>query len=157
MDVENDFAQKSNTLLEPIPDLEPNTKTTTLRELAGYMEKRRDFEVEYENDIEMFLADLDFFEEDTPQDREIKFKQLKVYNAILDEREERKTFAIDRWHLEIANEKKYSKNSVEKNIYTAMKPVARFMTPEKFTSVVDNLIKEQILRKKLKLLREAKE
>lgn len=123
-------------------DIEPSPKVTTLKELAGYMEKRRDFEMEYENDIEMFLSDLDFFEDDTPEDREIKFKQLRVYNAVLDEREERKNFAIDRWHLEIANEKRYAKNYVEKNIYTAMKPLARFMLPEQFTKVVDNLIRE---------------
>jgi transcriptional adapter 2-alpha len=44
------------------------------------MEKRRDFEVEHENDIEVFLADLDFFDDDSPDDRDIKFKQLEVYN-----------------------------------------------------------------------------
>jgi transcriptional adapter 2-alpha len=106
------------------------------------MEKRKDFEMEHDNDIELFLADLDFFDDDTSEDRDIKFKQLEVYNSVLDEREERKAFAIDRWELEIQNERKYSRNIVDKNVYTALKPIARFLPPEKFSSIVDNMIRE---------------
>jgi len=59
-------------------------------EFAGYMPKRKDFEIEYDNDMEMYLADLEFFTDDTEQDRETKFQQLEVYNKVLDEREIRK-------------------------------------------------------------------
>jgi transcriptional adapter 2-alpha len=74
MDIEEDTPAQPTPIEATGPDPEPTQKTTTLRELAGFMEKRQDFEVEHENDIEMFLADLDFFEDDTPEDREIKFK-----------------------------------------------------------------------------------
>ena len=67
-----------------------------LSEFAGYMPLRKDFEIEYENDIELYLADLEFYEDDKSEDVDIKLKQLEVYNKVLDEREERKNFVIDR-------------------------------------------------------------
>jgi hypothetical protein len=63
-----------------------------------------------------------------------------VYNSILDEREERKAFAIDRWDSELENEKRYAGNLVERNIYTALKPIARFLPPEKFRAIVGNVV-----------------
>ena len=60
------------------------------------MPLRRDFEIEYENDIENYLADLEFYDDDRPEDIAIKLKQLEVYLKVLNEREERKDFVMNR-------------------------------------------------------------
>ena len=126
-----------------------------LSEFAGYMPLRRDFEVEYENDMRMYLADLEFYDDDKAEDVEIKLKQLEVYNKVLDEREERKTFVIERWPIELANEKKYKNNIIEKTIYQALKPYARLLPPDKHLELFEGMVKEYILKLKLEELREA--
>ena len=56
----------------------------------GYWEKRKDFDIEYKNEAEIQLSELEFNDEDTPAQIRINYKNLKNYNNILDEREERK-------------------------------------------------------------------
>jgi transcriptional adapter 2-alpha len=125
-------------------------------EFTGYMSLRKDFEIEYENDIENYLADLEFYDDDRPEDIELKLKQLEAYQQVLDEREERKKFVIERWPLEIKAEKKFRNNVFEKNVFQTLKPVARFLPPDKHHSFCDALVKESILKMKLDELKEAK-
>jgi len=63
-------------------------------EIAGYMPKRRGFDVEFDNDAEMLLAELEFTEDDSPTDIQIKYKILDCYIARLDQRQKRKDFVI---------------------------------------------------------------
>jgi transcriptional adapter 2-alpha len=142
---------------EPIPHPEkrPEIAKHPLSEFAGYMPLRKDFEIEYENDIEMYLADLEFYEDDKAEDVEIKLKQLEVYNKVLDEREERKNFVIERWPIELENEKKFKNNIIERTIYQALKPYARLLPPDKHLSLFEGLVKEYILKLKLEELKEA--
>jgi transcriptional adapter 2-alpha len=142
---------------EPIPQPEKRAEIEKhpLSEFAGYMPLRKDFEIEYENDIEMYLADLEFYEDDKIEDINIKLKQLEVYNKVLDEREERKNFVIERWPIELVNEKKYKDNIIEKTIYQALKPYARLLPPDKHLSLFEGLVKEYILKLKLEELKEA--
>jgi hypothetical protein len=43
-------------------------------DLAGYMPRRGDFDMEWENDAEAIVADMEFTSSDTPQDRQIKIQ-----------------------------------------------------------------------------------
>ena len=137
------------------PDKRVEIEKHPLSEFAGYMPLRKDFEIEYENDVEMYLADLEFYEDDKDEDIDIKLKQLEVYNKVLDEREERKNFVIDRWPIELMNEKKYKNNVIEKTIYQALKPYARFLPPDRHLALFEGLVKEYILKLKLEELKEA--
>jgi transcriptional adapter 2-alpha len=139
----------------PQPEPRPEIEKHPLSEFAGYMPLRKDFEVEYENDIEMYLADLEFYEDDKEEDVQIKLKQLEVYNKVLDEREERKDFVINRWPIELNNEKKFKNNIIEKTIYQALKPYARLLPPDKHMMLFEGLVKEYILKLKLEELKEA--
>lgn len=147
MDIEENFITT--------PEKKKDVEKHPLSEFAGYMPLRKDFEIEYENDIEMYLADLEFYDDDKAEDVEIKIKQLDVYNKVLDEREERKNFVIERWPIELANEKKFKNNIIEKTIYQAIKPYARYLTPEKHLELFEGLVKEYILKLKLEELKEA--
>lgn len=161
---ENGFitiAETVNTLMDieessiQPPEKRVEIEKHPLSEFAGYMPLRKDFEIEYENDVEMYLADLEFYEDDKEEDIEIKLKQLEVYNKVLDEREERKNFVIDRWPIELMNEKKYKNNVIEKTIYQALKPYARFLPPDRHIALFEGLVKEYILKLKLEELKDA--
>ncbi|CAG9318021.1 TADA2A [Blepharisma stoltei] len=139
----------------PIPDRRNELEKPALSDFAGYIPFRRDFEVEWENDIELYLADLEFYDDDRYEETQIKLKQLEAYNKVLDEREERKKFVMERWPIEVKNERKF-RNPVEKSIYQSMKPFARLLPPDKHIALCEGLTKEYILKLKLEELREAR-
>ena len=59
-------------------------------EISGYMPLRHEFAVEWDDDAELILADMEFKDDDP--DRDQKLKILSIYNAKLDERASRKQF-----------------------------------------------------------------
>lgn len=65
------------------------------------MAKRGDFDQEYDMDAELLLTDMEFFEEDTPEQIKLKNSVIELYNARLDERIRRKKFVIERGLLDI--------------------------------------------------------
>lgn len=52
-------------------------------EIVGFMPKRGDFEVEYDNDAELLLAEMEFTDEDTEEEKDMKFKLMDIYNQKL--------------------------------------------------------------------------
>lgn len=65
-------------------------KNNSVEEILGYLPRREEFDTEFLNDAELEVAEVEFFEEDTPDDIELKIKTLEVYNLHLDERNARK-------------------------------------------------------------------
>ena len=63
----------------PLPS-RPKPKSG-LGHLVGYIPNRGDFDQEYENDAELLLADMEFKEEDTKWEKELKLKVLDIYNV----------------------------------------------------------------------------
>ena len=59
-------------------------------EIVGYMPKRGDFEVEYDNDAELLLAEMEFTDEDMEEEKQMKFRLIDIYNEKLSERIRRK-------------------------------------------------------------------
>lgn len=154
--IQNPLPMPMDTEDTEYPSARPEPEKHALMEFAGYMPLRSDFEFEYDNDIEMYLADLEFYDEDGEEDRAIKLRQLQNYNKVLDDRDERKTFVIQRWMQELKTEKRFRGNVVERNVYHAMKPYARYLTSEKHSELCEMLVKECLLRMKLAELNEAK-
>lgn len=52
----------------------------SMKELSGYNSKRQEFEIEYDNDAEQLLADMEFKETDTDAERELKIRILHIYS-----------------------------------------------------------------------------
>jgi transcriptional adapter 2-alpha len=50
-------------------------------EQTGYNPKRHEFDPEYDNDAELLLADMEFKDNDTETDRELKVRILHIYLA----------------------------------------------------------------------------
>lgn len=61
--------------LRVLGDEEPS-----MTELSGYNFKRHEFEIEYDNDAEQVLADMEFRDTDTDAERELKLRVLRIYS-----------------------------------------------------------------------------
>ena len=94
----------------------------------GYLPKRGDFEHEYDMDAELLLADMEFFEDDTPENVELKNSVIELYNARLDERIRRKKFVIERGLLDLKKVQKFERKKCkeDREIINKMKIFARF-------------------------------
>ena len=112
------------------------------------MPKRGDFDNEYDDEAETRIWEMEFLDEDTKEERDLKLKVLEYYNARLDERIRRKKFVIERGLLDLKKvqkqEKKRSKE--ERDIINIMKPFARFSNKKDHEWRVNNLLKEYNLR-----------
>ena len=123
--------------------------------ILGYMPLRGDFNIEYDNEAEKLLSEMEFFEDD--EDSEVKLKEdiLKLYNTRLDERIKRKKFVIERGLLEpkkpLKNDREKTKE--EKEIFALMRPFMRFCEGNEFAELVEGLIKEKALRRELDEMR----
>jgi hypothetical protein len=52
---------------------------------AGWHHKRYEFEPEWDNDAEASIAEIEFRENDTPEEEAAKLRLLEIYNKRLDE------------------------------------------------------------------------
>lgn len=52
----------------------------SLVELSGYNSKRQEFDPEYDNDTEQLLADMEFKDTDTEEERELKLRVLRIFS-----------------------------------------------------------------------------
>lgn len=52
----------------------------SLVEASGYNPKRQEFDPEYDNDAEQLLAEMEFKDTDTEDERELKLRVLRIYS-----------------------------------------------------------------------------
>lgn len=81
--------------------LQPHPAGHHIQEVTGFHSKRHDFEPEYDNDAEVIVADLEFREDEAPEETEAKLRLVAIYNERLTERERRRGFIIERGLLHV--------------------------------------------------------
>ncbi|KAL7438474.1 hypothetical protein ACHAXH_003861 [Discostella pseudostelligera] len=123
-------------------------------ELAGYMPRRGEFDMEWDNDAEKTISEMEFTCDDTEADRELKLDVLRIFNAKLDERERRKQFIIDRGLLNYREnqEKMWQMAPDERQLVQRMRIFARYQTREEHEAFVDKIIEAKRLRKEISKL-----
>ncbi|KAL3942592.1 MAG: hypothetical protein SGARI_000217 [Bacillariaceae sp.] len=147
--VENRLGQiGSPTVLPPRPE---DAAHLLGAELAGYMPRRGDFDVEWGNDAEQALADMEFTRDDTPQEKELKMQVLEIYSQKLDEREKRKNFILSRhlydYRKYVQDDQKLPKD--ERDLVHRMRMFERFHTPEEHKTFLEDILKAKRLRKEI--------
>lgn len=120
-------------------------------ELGGFMPRRGDFDVEWENGAEEFIADMEFIPGEAEQDRQLKLQVLAIYNSKLDEREKRKKFVISR---KLYDYRKYQQEYQqlprdERDLVLRMRLFERFHTPAEHQQFIADLLKAKRLRKEI--------
>jgi len=121
-------------------------------DLAGYMPRRGDFDVEWDNDAESLLADMEFSPNDHPNERQLKIEILQIYNSKLDERERRKTFIKDRNLLNYRKtqlDERAGRERDEKDLLHRMRLFARFHSPEEHEKLCREILEAKRLRKEI--------
>lgn len=78
-------------------------------EIVGFMPRRGDFEVEYDNDAELLLAEMEFNDDDTEEEKAMKYRLMDIYNEKLNERIKRKEFVITRKLLDLKEQMRLDK------------------------------------------------
>ncbi|AES64520.2 transcriptional adapter ADA2b [Medicago truncatula] len=126
----------------------------TLVEASGYNPKRQEFDPEYDDDAEKLLADMEFNDNDTEEEIEIKLRVISVYNKRLDERERRKKFILER---NLLHENPFEKDLTpeEKAICRKYDVFMRLHTKEKHDELLRTVISEHRYLKKILETKEA--
>ena len=123
-------------------------------DFIGYWEKRKDYDIEYNNEAEVQMSEIEFNEMDNQDKVKINYKNLKNYNNILDKREERKNFIIEKNLFDIRKQisfvKKLSKH--DREIFQILKCNMKYLTKEQFLFIFENNILEKNIRTRLNQL-----
>ena len=128
----------------------------SVSEVLGARIKRKEFDNEFMNDIEVEMRNLEFNENDKKNEKELNIKEevLKDYNLILKEREKRKKFILEKNFLDMNRQNRIESrlNKEEYNLLLFMKPFQRFFENSEFYDLFGNIIIEQQLKLMLKNL-----
>ena len=120
----------------------------------GYCQKRNEFDVEYKNDAEIELMEIEYKENDSQNIKDMYDKVLFNYNNILAKREERKDFVSNKdlfdVKKQIMTEKKL--NREDRDIYQSIKQNRKYLTNEQFKDYFEGIILEKNLKSRLNQL-----
>ena len=124
----------------------------------GFWPKRHEFDVEYKNDAEIELMEVDYKEKEGSKEQkelnDIYDIILNDYNNILQKREERKNFVLENNLYDVKkqfiNEKKLEKE--DREIYQSLKQSLKYLTNEQFKEYFDGIILEKNLKTRLNQL-----
>ncbi|KAK4491894.1 hypothetical protein RD792_002675 [Penstemon davidsonii] len=122
---------------------------------GGYNPKRHEFDVEYDNDAEHLLTDMEFNENDTQLERELKLRVLRTYSKRLEERQRRKDFIVQR-NLLHASPFMMSLSPEEKALCRRHDVFMRFHPKEEHEVLLESLVSEHRTLKRIQELREAR-
>lgn len=120
-------------------------------ELAGYMPRRGDFDMEWQNEAEKTIAEMEFSSDDTKADQDLKLDVIRIFNNKLDEREKRKQFIIDHKLLNYREnqENMWKREPDERHLIQRMRLFARFHSYEEHESFVNKVLEAKRLRKEI--------
>ncbi|KAJ8568604.1 hypothetical protein K7X08_028137 [Anisodus acutangulus] len=127
----------------------------SMTELSGYNSKREEFEIEYDNDAEQMLADMEFKETDSNAERELKLRVLRIYSKRLDERKRRKDFILERNLLQPDPFEK-DLTPEEKDICRSYRVFMRFNSKEEHEDFLRSIIEEHRMVKRIQDLQDAR-
>jgi transcriptional adapter 2-alpha len=126
----------------------------SVSEVLGARIKRKEFDNEFLNDIEVEMSNLEFNENDKYKEKELQIKMdvLKDYNLILKEREARKKFILEKNMLDMNRQNRIESrlSKEEYNLLLFMKPFHRFFENSEFYDLFGNIVIEQQLKLMLK-------
>ena len=123
-------------------------------DILGYWEKRKDYDIEYKNEAEIQMSEIEFSENDNPENININYKNLKNYNNILDEREERKNLIIEKNLFDVRKQISFSKrlSKHDREIFQILKHNMKYLTKEQFLYIFENNILEKNIKTRLNQL-----
>eukprot|EP00878_Enallax_costatus_P012758 GHUV01013322.1.p1 GENE.GHUV01013322.1~~GHUV01013322.1.p1 ORF type:complete len:392 (+),score=109.48 GHUV01013322.1:90-1178(+) len=119
--------------------------------MTGWHAKRFEFEPEWDNDAEVSIAELEFKENDTPEEVQAKLRLLEIYNKRLDERARRQEFILEHGLLNVRKMQGLERKRMagERERYAQMRVFARYQPPGSHEGLVEGLLVEGRLRMRI--------
>ncbi|KAJ0233013.1 Transcriptional adapter ADA2b [Hirschfeldia incana] len=127
---------------------------SSLVELSSYNHKREEFDPEYDNDAEQLLAEMEFKQNDTPEEKKLKLRVLRIFSKRLDERKRRKEFILER-NLLYPNPSEKDLSHEEKVQCRRLDVFMRFHSKEEHEELLRSVVSEYRMVKRLKDIKEA--
>ena len=125
---------------------------------SGYHFRRREFDPEWDNDAETTIADMEFNEFDTEEDRRLKLRTLEIYNRRMDERERRRDLLLSHHLIKVKKDQAQEKrlNPQERELVARLRVFARYEDPSECTheEFSEGILIEHRLRARIKELHE---
>ena len=120
----------------------------------GFWVKRNDYDVEFKNEAEIQLSELEFKDDDTPEQININFKNLKNYNNVLDEREERKRIVEEKNLYDVKKQLQFDKklSNQDREIYQNIKYNLKYLTKDQFLYLFESNVLEKNIKARLNQL-----
>jgi transcriptional adapter 2-alpha len=151
--------QEIQELPEPDPKSLKVMHEYTIDEMSGYMPKRGDFIYEWDNEREEIVADMEIERTENARDVELKTRVMEIYNHCLDERVERKRFALGSGFCDLK-----AKSRVEKamspdlrDLWEHSKPFFRHsLNPQIHEDLLLGMLRERHLRERIEALYQAR-
>lgn len=144
--------QRTSTKKKIVHDPLPSTVIS----LSGYMPKRREFEIEWDNNCEQRVMDIEFTESDTEQEFELKMRLLEMYNERLDKRHNVRQLVVEKklHDQPYQTQLKKSRTPGEEKIHTEMKRFLQLMNVSEYEELIEGMARQQELEKRIKELQE---
>ena len=120
----------------------------------GFWAKRNDYDVEFKNEAEIQLSELEFKDDDTPEQISINYKNLKNYNNVLDEREERKKIVEEKNLYDVRKQIHFDKklSNQDREIYQNIKYNLKYLTRDQFLYLFESNVLEKNIKARLNQL-----
>ncbi|RKO92336.1 hypothetical protein BDK51DRAFT_20270 [Blyttiomyces helicus] len=136
----------------------PTSSAPTNHEISGYMPGRAEFETEHENEAEQYVKDMEFGDNEPPEDVELKTTILNIYNSTLDRRSERKKLIFERGLTDFRKVSRVDARRAkeEKDIITKMRVFAKVQTAQDAELMNEGLLNELKIRQRIAQLQECR-
>eukprot|EP01130_Rhizamoeba_saxonica_P014807 TRINITY_DN6506_c0_g1_i2.p1 TRINITY_DN6506_c0_g1~~TRINITY_DN6506_c0_g1_i2.p1 ORF type:complete len:429 (-),score=96.94 TRINITY_DN6506_c0_g1_i2:99-1385(-) len=157
--------KKLNSGRYPIPPVPKSQTKTTIKkpakvinpvrsDLSNYMPARKEFDLEWNSDMENIVCDIGFEDDDTPEDRDIKVQLWKIYNYKLGLRKKYKEFVLERNLHDIKEQDrlKRSRGKTEKKLHEQLKRYLHILSPQEYEVFLKGLSQEEYLKERIKKL-----
>jgi hypothetical protein len=120
-------------------------------QVYGYMPRRGDFDIEWDNDAEEAIADMEFFKHESESDKKLKLRVLQIYSHKLQEREQRKQFILSRRLYDYtARQQELDRlPRDERDLVLRMRMFERYHTVAEHQQFIGSLLKAKRLRKRI--------
>ena len=120
----------------------------------GYWTKRKDYDVEFKNEAEIELSELEFKENDTQAQIKNNYKCLKNYNNVLNEREERKQLVEEKNLFDVRKQINFDKklSNQDREIFINVKYNLKYLTKEQFLFLFESNVLEKNLKSRINQL-----
>jgi transcriptional adapter 2-alpha len=125
---------------------------------SGYHFRRREFDPEWDNDAEATIADMEFNDFDTEEDRRLKLRTLEIYNRRMDERERRRDILLAHNLIKVKRDQAQEKrlNPQERELMARLRVFARYEDVSECSheEFAEGVLVEHRLRARIKELQE---